>query len=109
MKMEIQMIAVTALDCPGPRQAPPKGDFYHFAEISSVDELVILKQVRTFKEIQVAPAGNMYSFKGAFPFELLPALEELNLELSRPYPWTIPIVVEICIGLEINDYLPAEF
>jgi coenzyme PQQ precursor peptide PqqA len=23
--------------------------------------------------------------------------------------WTIPTLVEICIGLEINGYLPAEF
>jgi len=23
--------------------------------------------------------------------------------------WTTPILVEICLGLEINGYLPAEF
>jgi len=23
--------------------------------------------------------------------------------------WTTPILTEICIGLEINGYLPAEF
>ena len=23
--------------------------------------------------------------------------------------WTTPTLVEICVGLEINDYLPAEF
>jgi len=23
--------------------------------------------------------------------------------------WSIPTLVEICIGLEINGYLPAEF
>jgi len=23
--------------------------------------------------------------------------------------WTTPILVEMCIGLEINGYLPAEF
>jgi coenzyme PQQ precursor peptide PqqA len=23
--------------------------------------------------------------------------------------WTTPVLVEICIGLEINGYLPAEF
>jgi coenzyme PQQ precursor peptide PqqA len=28
---------------------------------------------------------------------------------SRPMAWTTPILVEICIGLEINGYLPAEF
>jgi len=23
--------------------------------------------------------------------------------------WTTPVLVEICVGLEINGYLPAEF
>jgi len=23
--------------------------------------------------------------------------------------WTTPTIVEICVGLEINGYLPAEF
>ena len=23
--------------------------------------------------------------------------------------WTTPILIEVCIGLEINGYLPAEF
>jgi coenzyme PQQ precursor peptide PqqA len=27
----------------------------------------------------------------------------------RPMTWNTPILVEICIGLEINGYLPAEF
>jgi hypothetical protein len=27
---------------------------------------------------------------------------------TRMY-WSIPTLVEICIGLEINGYLPAEF
>jgi coenzyme PQQ precursor peptide PqqA len=30
--------------------------------------------------------------------------------LGRPsMAWTTPTLVEICIGLEINGYLPAEF
>jgi coenzyme PQQ precursor peptide PqqA len=28
---------------------------------------------------------------------------------KTPMAWTTPILVEICIGLEINGYLPAEF
>jgi coenzyme PQQ precursor peptide PqqA len=28
---------------------------------------------------------------------------------GRLMAWTTPILVEICIGLEINGYLPAEF
>jgi coenzyme PQQ precursor peptide PqqA len=26
-----------------------------------------------------------------------------------PMAWTTPVLVEICIGLEINGYLPPEF
>jgi coenzyme PQQ precursor peptide PqqA len=28
---------------------------------------------------------------------------------KRTMAWTTPTLVEICIGLEINGYLPAEF
>ena len=28
---------------------------------------------------------------------------------DEPMAWTTPVLVEICIGLEINGYLPAEF
>ena len=30
-------------------------------------------------------------------------------EEENPMAWTTPTLVEICIGLEINGYLPAEF
>jgi coenzyme PQQ precursor peptide PqqA len=29
--------------------------------------------------------------------------------LESTMAWTTPMLVEICIGLEINGYLPAEF
>ncbi len=32
-----------------------------------------------------------------------------NQTLGNSMAWTTPILVEICIGLEINGYLPAEF
>jgi coenzyme PQQ precursor peptide PqqA len=28
---------------------------------------------------------------------------------EKTMSWTTPILTEICIGLEINGYLPAEF
>jgi coenzyme PQQ precursor peptide PqqA len=31
------------------------------------------------------------------------------LKEKTPMAWTTPTLVEICIGLEINGYLPAEF
>jgi len=30
-------------------------------------------------------------------------------ERNESMAWTTPTLVEICIGLEINGYLPAEF
>jgi coenzyme PQQ precursor peptide PqqA len=39
---------------------------------------------------------------------VLDAHEQPNHELLRPNPWTRPDLVESCIGLEINDYFPAE-
>ena len=33
----------------------------------------------------------------------------LTQERKESMAWTTPTLVEICIGLEINGYLPAEF
>jgi coenzyme PQQ precursor peptide PqqA len=33
----------------------------------------------------------------------------LNKNRRKSMAWTTPTLVEICIGLEINGYLPAEF
>jgi coenzyme PQQ precursor peptide PqqA len=39
-----------------------------------------------------------------------PIISPSNLEREEiPMAWTTPTLVEICIGLEINGYLPAEF
>jgi hypothetical protein len=32
-----------------------------------------------------------------------------NMEGNTPMSWTTPTLVEACIGLEINGYLPPEF
>ena len=31
-----------------------------------------------------------------------------NIEGNTPMSWTTPTLVEVCIGLEINGYLPAD-
>ena len=46
------------------------------------------------KAVQVAPPGRIMC---------RPPMKE------RIMSWTTPVLVEICIGLEINGYLPAEF
>jgi coenzyme PQQ precursor peptide PqqA len=33
----------------------------------------------------------------------------MTIEEDLSMAWTMPTIVEICIGLEINGYLPAEF
>jgi coenzyme PQQ precursor peptide PqqA len=32
-----------------------------------------------------------------------------NIHGGSDMTWTTPTLVEICVGLEINGYLPAEF
>jgi coenzyme PQQ precursor peptide PqqA len=41
----------------------------------------------------------------------LPGLEDTRVvkRRTKPMAWTTPVLVEICIGLEINGYLSAEF
>jgi glutaryl-CoA dehydrogenase len=63
-----------------PKALPaPNGDFYELAETLSPDEQALVKQVRAFMESKVAPIINKYWADDAFPFEVLPALRELNI------------------------------
>src|SRR6267142_3136504 len=63
-----------------PKQLPPpNSDFYDVYETLNAEELAILKQVRGFMESEVAPIITKYWADDAFPFELLPALKELNI------------------------------
>ena len=57
----------------------PNSDFYDVKSTLSVEEQDILKQVREFAETKVAPVIGKYWLEDAFPFELLPALKELNI------------------------------
>jgi glutaryl-CoA dehydrogenase len=63
-----------------PKQLPlPNGDFYQITQTLSADEQAILKKVRDFMETKVAPIINDYWVRDAFPFELIPALKELDI------------------------------
>ncbi len=57
----------------------PNSDFYEVYETLIPEELALLKQVREFLDTQVAPIINKYWVEDSFPFELLPALKELNI------------------------------
>src|SRR5271168_4642489 len=57
----------------------PNSDFYALAETLPAEELAVVKQVRTFMETKVAPIITKYWVEDAFPFEILPAVKELNI------------------------------
>jgi len=57
----------------------PNSDFYELVETLPAAELEVVKKVRAFMETKVAPIINKYWVEDAFPFELLPAIKELNI------------------------------
>src|SRR6201987_3126806 len=59
--------------------AVPNSDFYGLIETLPAEELAVVKQVRTFMETKIAPIITKYWVEDAFPFEILPALKELNI------------------------------
>ena len=63
---------------PSPLPAP-NSDFYQLLETLPPEELAVVKQVRAFMETKVAPIITKYWVDDAFPFEVLPALKELNI------------------------------
>src|SRR5271167_4702267 len=63
-----------------PVQLPaPNSDFYGLVETLPAEELAVVKKVRTFMETTVAPIITKYWVEDAFPFEILPAVKELNI------------------------------
>jgi alkylation response protein AidB-like acyl-CoA dehydrogenase len=62
-----------------PSLPAPDTDFYRVTECLDEAELDILKQVRAFMKAKVAPVITKYWAEDAFPFEVLPALRDLNV------------------------------
>jgi alkylation response protein AidB-like acyl-CoA dehydrogenase len=57
----------------------PDSDFYSIRQILSAPEQELLSKVRTFMETKVAPIVTKYWAEDAFPFEIIPAIRELNI------------------------------
>jgi len=57
----------------------PNGDFYQVTECLNAEERDLLAQIRAFMEAKVAPVITKYWAEDSFPFELLPAIRELNI------------------------------
>jgi len=63
-----------------PKPLPaPNVDFYELSETLPAEEREVVKQVREFMQTKVAPIITKYWVDDAFPFELLPAIKELNI------------------------------
>src|SRR5713101_7622555 len=63
-----------------PKPLPaPNSDFYGVYETLNAEELATVMQVRAFAETKVAPIITKYWVEDSFPFELLPAVKELNI------------------------------
>ena len=74
------MATATAIKPSTPKQLPPpNSDFYQLADVLTVEEKTIVKNVRTFMETKVQPIINKYWSDDAFPFELLPLIKELQV------------------------------
>src|SRR6266536_2889894 len=63
-----------------PKPLPaPNVDFYELSETLPAEEREVVKQVRESMQSKVAPIITKYWVDDAFPFELLPAIKELNI------------------------------
>ena len=73
-------MTVATKDTKQPRPLPaPNSDFYDILSTLPAEEVAVVKQVRAFMEGKVAPIITKYWVDDAFPFELLPALKDLNI------------------------------
>ena len=59
---------------------------------------------------ELVAAWSLHRSDGAFTMDIAwVPLERRRPQTEKCMAWTTPVLVEICIGLEINGYLPAEF
>jgi glutaryl-CoA dehydrogenase len=72
--------APTTKDLKKPKSLPaPNSDFYHVFDLLNKAEQEKILKVRAFMENTVAPVINSYWAEDSFPFELLPAIRELQI------------------------------
>ena len=57
----------------------PNSDFYAIYETLPPEDRAIMERVRSFMQTKVAPVITRYWAEDAFPFELLPAVKELDI------------------------------
>jgi len=57
---------------------------------------------------QSSSGKSLFSFWLLLPIYRRGLSPVTNIEGNTPMSWTTPTLVEVCIGLEINGYLPAD-
>jgi coenzyme PQQ precursor peptide PqqA len=62
----------------------------------------------SFHKLSLSIIGGKWLDMTAGP-PYIPPEPAFGLKEEMPMAWTTPSIIEICIGLEINGYLPAEF
>jgi glutaryl-CoA dehydrogenase len=68
-----------------PKTLPPaNGDFYAIHSTLSEEDQSLLRRVRAFLEVEVAPVITEYWIREEFPYQLLPKLAELHI-MGLPY------------------------
>src|SRR6201987_5261964 len=58
---------------------PVDGDFYRIAAVLNDGEHALLKRVREFTEVVIAPVIEDYWSRDAFPFEIIPRMAEVGI------------------------------
>ena len=55
------------------------GDLYHFQDLLSDEERVVVERVRAFLQAEVTPIANDYWARAEFPFQLVKGYAELGI------------------------------
>src|SRR3974377_253512 len=58
---------------------PVDGDFYRISNVLNEDERAIVKRVRDFMELEIAPIIDDYWARDKFPFEMIPKFATLGI------------------------------
>jgi glutaryl-CoA dehydrogenase len=61
---------------------PIEGDFYRIADLLDPQERAIVKRVRRFMEVEVAPIIEDYWARDQFPHEIIPKLAALDVHIA---------------------------
>jgi coenzyme PQQ precursor peptide PqqA len=77
--------------------------------IPSDDEILLMLQLPHAHKGTLSTPSEITIGRYGWAVVVLQGQKRPRWKEKTPMAWTTPTLVEICIGLEINGYLPAEF